>query len=248
MVREAYALLRQSIIHVEQDDISFEDEDDHPNGVANGHDPTQDEDESMDAADIAALDAAESSYNAAATSSSRAPNGHASTPVPEKRKMRITCECPVMTFHDSSMGLTADNRYMEIMNLCVLHLSDVERDTGSGVDREELIQWYLEQKEQEFETPEDMEYERELIGKALVKLAKVCYGLVSSHLISSHSTAACHRLKMHQEPRLTYRTITSLRSEETYGKVWHLRASRSQWMQVEMMRRCIMLSVSDCQT
>jgi DNA replication licensing factor MCM6 len=66
-----------------------------------------------------------------------------------------------------------DNRYMEIMNLCVLHLSDVERESGQGVDREELIQWYLEQKEQDFETEEDLEYERELIGKALTKLAKV---------------------------------------------------------------------------
>jgi len=62
---------------------------------------------------------------------------------------------------------------MEIMNICVLHLSDVERDTGSGVDREELIQWYLEQKETEFETEEDLEYERELIAKALTKLSRV---------------------------------------------------------------------------
>ena len=66
-----------------------------------------------------------------------------------------------------------DNRYMEIMNLCVLHLSDVERDTGSGVDREELIQWYLEQKEMDLESEEDLEYERELIAKALTKLSKV---------------------------------------------------------------------------
>lgn len=69
----------------------------------------------------------------------------------------------------------ADGRYMEIMNLCVLHLSDIERDTGSGVDREELIQWYLEQKETEFESEEDLELERELIAKALTKLSKVCF-------------------------------------------------------------------------
>jgi hypothetical protein len=68
---------------------------------------------------------------------------------------------------------------MEIMNICVLHLSDVERDTGSGVDREELIQWYLEQKETEFETEEDLEYERELIAKALTKLSRV--GSISIH-------------------------------------------------------------------
>jgi DNA replication licensing factor MCM6 len=62
---------------------------------------------------------------------------------------------------------------MEIMNLCVLHLSDVERDNGTGVDREELVQWYLEQKEMDFESEEDLEYERELISKALTRLAKV---------------------------------------------------------------------------
>ena len=55
----------------------------------------------------------------------------------------------------------------------VLYLSDIERERGGGVEREELIQWYLEQKEDEFESEEDLEYERELISKALTKLAKV---------------------------------------------------------------------------
>ncbi len=41
------------------------------------------------------------------------------------------------------------------------------------MDRDELIEWYLEQKEQEFESVEDLDSERELIGKALTKLAKV---------------------------------------------------------------------------
>jgi hypothetical protein len=90
----------------------------------------------------------------------------------------------------------ADGRYMEIMNLCVLHLSDIERDTGSGVDREELIQWYLEQKETEFESEEELELERELIAKALTKLSKVC--------LRDFGTRA----------KLMYRTITSLRSGE----------------------------------
>lgn len=70
---------------------------------------------------------------------------------------------------------------MEIMNLCVLHLSDIERESGTGVDREELIQWYLEQREQDFETEEDLENERELIAKALTKLAKVGFRTPSKH-------------------------------------------------------------------
>ena len=96
MVREAYSLLRQSIIHVEQDDVDF-DEEDAPGilSVPNGHGTG--EDESMDAADIAAAEAAESSYAAATTAA-----GTSSVPPPQvdgpsapaasKRKMRITCE------------------------------------------------------------------------------------------------------------------------------------------------------------
>ena len=95
MVREAYSLLRQSIIHVEQDDINLdEDEDEVANGHANG-----DDDENMDAADIAALDAAESSYNAAATSSAAGPSSGVAgaapspTPAPARReKLQITSE------------------------------------------------------------------------------------------------------------------------------------------------------------
>lgn len=55
----------------------------------------------------------------------------------------------------------------------VLHLSEVERETGQGVDRDDLITWYLEQKESQFESVAELEHEKELIGKALTKLAKV---------------------------------------------------------------------------
>ena len=100
IVREAYSLLRQSIIHVEQDDINFDEEDAAAAALngANGH-TTQDE-ESQDAADIAAMEAAESSYNAA-TSSAAQTNGNGATDdsLP-KRKMRITCmfPCPLKAF------------------------------------------------------------------------------------------------------------------------------------------------------
>ena len=100
IVREAYSLLRQSIIHVEQDDINFDDEDeleaDATRAVAAGRAADGDEDEGMDDdADIAAMEAAESSYNATKTSSSVPPQRQSATPGPaqgEKRKMRITCK------------------------------------------------------------------------------------------------------------------------------------------------------------
>ncbi|TYJ58147.1 hypothetical protein B9479_001243 [Cryptococcus floricola] len=165
IVREAYSLLRQSIIHVEQDDISFDDdEDEDGQGGPGDDDDGMDEDPQLSAADIAALDEAESSYLQGTSSSAQAqqePSARsASVQIPEasRKKLRITY-----------------NKYMEIMNLCVLHLSEVERETSTGVDREELIQWYLEQKEDEVESEEDLETHRELIAKALTKLAKDQY-------------------------------------------------------------------------
>jgi DNA replication licensing factor MCM6 len=110
MVREAYALLRQSIIHVEQDDIDFEDDTDEvlpapeegPEGVVTDAD--------VDMADIAAAEAAEATYNASSLlngASSSAPAGSEggvnnsgpprsegpqdSLP-PTRRKLRITCK------------------------------------------------------------------------------------------------------------------------------------------------------------
>lgn len=89
IVREAYSLLRQSIIHVEQDDINFDeegDDDTEMNGVATSG--TDGLDESMNDADIAALDAAESSFNARTSSAQQ----DSIPAAPERRKMRITCK------------------------------------------------------------------------------------------------------------------------------------------------------------
>ena len=55
----------------------------------------------------------------------------------------------------------------------VLHLSEHERNTGQGIEREDLIDWYLETKENEVANIEELEYEKELIGKVLSKLVKV---------------------------------------------------------------------------
>jgi DNA replication licensing factor MCM6 len=116
MVREAYALLRQSIIHVEQDDIDFEDDIDEvlpaPIEGANGAISEME----IDMADVAAAEAAEATYNASSlphgVSSSVDPSSHMgqpntesfggqSSPVPTapvaKRKLRITC-----TYFDSA--------------------------------------------------------------------------------------------------------------------------------------------------
>lgn len=76
------------------------------------------------------------------------------------------------------MVITHD-KYVTLQSLIVMHLSQVERDTGRGMDRDELIDWYLELKEDEIQDVEELEYEKELITKMLRKLVKVrlflCY-------------------------------------------------------------------------
>lgn len=187
-MREAYSLLRQSIIHVEQDDIEFDEEElqgerdgDRPSrkdgsGGGNGEGNVRLTDEQL-----TALDDMEESYNtsksggAVATSSgpptspSRhggsgaqlAPSSPVAAPPPVKRKMKIT--------HDE---------YMTMQSLIVLHLSARERETGKGTDRDELVDWYLEQKEEEMQDVEQLDYQNDLIRKVLKKLVKVCYYVV----------------------------------------------------------------------
>lgn len=175
-VREAYTLLRQSIIHVEQDDIDFDEEElegergANGNAVqaANGLDESQDVE--MSSAEIEAMDAAEesslglsrvaTSSGAGPSSSSRAgsalPEAPAPAPPQPRRRMIIT--------HD---------KYMTLQSLVVLHISATEQETGQGIDRDELIDWYLELKESEIQDVEELEYEKELIMKLLRKLVKV---------------------------------------------------------------------------
>ena len=183
-MREAYTLLRQSIIHVEQDDIDFDEEElegerDHGRQRAAAADPTDDvdgdQDVEMSAAEMEAMDQMEESSMgingvrvtgaaaglAAASSSSRASSAAAGAdavppPPAPKRRMIIT--------HD---------KYMTLQSLIVLHLSATEREKGRGIDRDELIDWYLELKESEIQDVDELEYEKELITKMLRKLVKV---------------------------------------------------------------------------
>ncbi|KAI5116717.1 hypothetical protein M0805_000826 [Coniferiporia weirii] len=181
-VREAYNLLRQSIIHVELDDIDFDEEE-----LAGERDRAQDQrerqqqpttdDVDMAPVDAVAIDNMEESYNEAAGPSSPTRAGGvgaqlavspapgttpAPAPAPEpaqpKRRMKIT--------HD---------RYQQLQSLVVFHLMENEHATGQGKDRDELIDWYLESREEDLQTVEELEYEKELFQKVLRKLVKDNY-------------------------------------------------------------------------
>jgi DNA replication licensing factor MCM6 len=137
-VREAYNLLRQSIISVEKDDVEVE-EDEEEEAVVGGADASeQDEDEEMDDRE---------------PSTAREP----SAPPAPREKTKITYD-----------------RYMAILNAMVRRVNDDQKSAEDGVEEDELIQWYLEQREAELDTQEDLVNEKALAKKVLKRMVKVC--------------------------------------------------------------------------
>ena len=168
-VREAYSLLRQSIIHVEQDDIDFDEEE----AVTTRADiqPKASEDDSQDVPMSGGNDTEMTDPMYAEPSGT---DGSRSTPPQDPTT-------PKPPQHDPGDGhasakrrmVITHDKYMTLQSLIVLHLAAVERETGRGIDRDELIDWYLEVKEEEIQDVDELEYEKELITKVLRKLVKV---------------------------------------------------------------------------
>ncbi|PPQ78221.1 hypothetical protein CVT25_015540 [Psilocybe cyanescens] len=174
-VREAYSLLRQSIIHVEHDAIDFDEEElagergrEQQGPVDNGEDAQMSADATTATVDessvpvrvnVGGRQAAPQPAESLSRAGSVIP-GTESVPAaaPPKRRMIIS--------HD---------KYMELQSMIVLHLVQHESQTGKGMDREELIDWYLEQKEEEMQDIDQVEYEKELIVKLLRRLVKENY-------------------------------------------------------------------------
>jgi hypothetical protein len=68
------------------------------------------------------------------------------------------------------------DKYIKMMNLIVRRLDEDDRAGGQGVEKDELIMWYLEQVENEDEmaTEERVNEETQLVRKVLKRLKKVC--------------------------------------------------------------------------
>ncbi|KAI5457170.1 MCM2/3/5 family-domain-containing protein [Mariannaea sp. PMI_226] len=142
MVVEAYNLLRSSIISVEHDDITMdEDEDATP----------EDSETLLRAADAAAAGAVQEDNDAEMAEESRASGSVA----PEKRKHTITYD-----------------NYIKMVNMFVQRVNDDESGTGEGANGEALVNWYLEQKEAELESEEDYHREKALANMVLRKMVK----------------------------------------------------------------------------
>jgi DNA replication licensing factor MCM6 len=80
----------------------------------------------------------------------------------EKRKHAITYET-----------------YIKMVNAFVQRINSDEGDSGDGVEGEELVNWYLEQKEDELEGEEDYHKEKTIARMVLKKMVKVslCFPL-----------------------------------------------------------------------
>ena len=152
-VREAFGLLRQSIISVEKDDIEVEDEEDEVvNGEHGGDREDHDGDSPMADGSPQNSDNDDDDGDVDGAAAARA----SATPAPASRRTKIEYD-----------------KYMSILNLLVRRVNQDELENGSGVDHDDLVVWYLEQKEDELNTQEELESERALVGKVLKRMVKV---------------------------------------------------------------------------
>ncbi len=132
-VKEAFHLLRQSIIHVDRDDIEMEEDDeDQTNTQVHTAADADNDDQILDEPEAQPL-----------------------------QRTKITYE-----------------KYVSMMNLFVRRLNEDEMSGGEGVPQDDLMQWYLEQREDEIQSEDQLNEERDLVGKVLKRLVKVssCFG------------------------------------------------------------------------
>jgi DNA replication licensing factor MCM6 len=164
-VREAFNLLRQSIITVEKDDIDVEDEADEAAAVvaAAATAAHQDGDDDMAEARDRDGDSPMGDEEEAATTTTR-------------QKTKITYD-----------------KYMKILNLLVRRINEDEAKNGEGVEQDELVTWYLERIESELNSQDDLDRERELAHKVLKRMVKVCYSLLLSFEVFHWLTFFCFR-------------------------------------------------------
>lgn len=184
MVREAYSLLRQSIIHVEKDDIDIDDEEDElevpVNGIngTNGHAHDNDGDMNEDIAVPPSSAPGPVSTPTRGPAGPASPLAHQPTPGPSglngaNGATPSADVPPASAIPPKKKKLTISyDKYQMMKSLIVLKLSEIERETGEGVARPEIVTWYLEQRENEIQTVDELETEKALCEKVISKLIK----------------------------------------------------------------------------
>ena len=146
-VIEAFNLLRQSIISVEKDDVEVEDEDGEvaTNGTNGNH---ADGDSPMD----------DDNNDEGGDNGPDAGSGANGTANGAKQKTKITYD-----------------KYISVVNLIVQKINEDEQEAGEGMDGEGLVEWYLEQKEDELMGEDDYMAEKSLAKKILKRMVKVSH-------------------------------------------------------------------------
>jgi DNA replication licensing factor MCM6 len=143
-VNEAFNLLRQSIISVEHDDVEVDDE--------------EDSEVLRQAADAAAGGAA---------GTADADGDQAMADGGEQRQASAAPR--------GQGQMIAHDKYMSMLNMLASKVAEAERaEGGDGIEGEALLQWYLEQKEDELQGEEDYNRELVLAKKVLRKMVRVC--------------------------------------------------------------------------
>ena len=160
---EAFNLLKQSIIHVEYDAVDIEED------AEKAPEPAVIDDESQPMESAAGTSSPVRVRPAAARGAAAppAPPSSAAAPVsaPEQQ--------PQEQARQKKRMVISHDQYINLRDMIVIHLQHHENATGRGLDREELIDWYLEERESQIHDIEELEYEKELIGKLVRKLVKV---------------------------------------------------------------------------
>ncbi|KAI5785602.1 MCM2/3/5 family-domain-containing protein [Peziza echinospora] len=152
-VREAFNLLRQSIIHVERDDVEVDDEDDDAEPGLDGANIT---DQAVARASLApGGDDDDEEMGEGDDDHATATHSRATTAQPAREKTKITYD-----------------KYMQIVNLLIRRIYEEETTTGEGVEADELRTWYLEQREDEIGSEEELEREGLLVAKVLKRMVR----------------------------------------------------------------------------
>jgi len=114
--------------------------------------------------DVEMDDEDEENQPAEVQADAEAPEQPAEEPAPKKEKTKVTYD-----------------KYIKMMNLIVRRLNEDDLAGGQGIERDELIMWYLEQVEEDIATEEQHQEEAELIRKVLKRLKKVRHYQLSSN-------------------------------------------------------------------
>lgn len=155
MVNEAFNLLRQSIISVEHDDIDVDEDEDAP--------PVEDADTLRRAAS-----------EAARVSSAPADRDEDAQMGEDREDEHMADAGAVAAAGERRRQTISYDKYISIVNKMVTRVVDDEAGNGEGVEGEALIQWYLEQMEDELQGEEDYHKEHALAKMVLKKMVKVC--------------------------------------------------------------------------